>query len=86
MSAAQRQAATQQHALAIAAINEMFDHVDELTAARDRLTGVAPFDPRDDPIGERCELTEPYRMGLVVTRTDVVDRRGGNRERAGSRP
>ena len=33
MTAAQRQAATQQHALAIAAINEMFDKVDELTIA-----------------------------------------------------
>src|SRR4051812_27968611 len=50
MTAAQRQAATQQHALAIAAINEMFDKVDELTVARDRLTGVAPLGPDDDAI------------------------------------
>ena len=50
MNAAQRQAATRQHALAITAINEMFDKVDELAAARDRLTGIAPLGPDDDPI------------------------------------
>ncbi len=50
MNAAQRHAATQQHGLAVAAINEMFDKVDELASARDRLTGVAPLGPNDDPI------------------------------------
>ena len=50
VTAGQRQAATKQHALAIAAINEMFDKVDELTVARDRLTGVAPLGPHDDAI------------------------------------
>ena len=48
MTAEQRQAATQQHTLAIAAINEMFDKVDELTVAHDRLTGVAPLGPHED--------------------------------------
>lgn len=50
MNAAQRRAATEQHELAIAAINEMFDKADELTAARDRLTGIGPLDADDDPI------------------------------------
>jgi hypothetical protein len=50
MNAAQRRIATQQHELAIAAINEMFDKVDELTAARERLTGIKPCGPHDDPI------------------------------------
>ena len=50
MSAAKRNAATQQHALAIATINELFDKVDELAAARDRLTGIEPLGPHDDPI------------------------------------
>lgn len=50
MSAEQRRAATQQHILAIAAINELFDKIDELAAARDRLTGIGPLAPQDDPI------------------------------------
>lgn len=50
MSAAQRRAAVAQHELAIAAINEMFDKVDELVAARDRLLGLKPLEPGDDPI------------------------------------
>ena len=56
MTAAQRQAATQQHALAIAAINEMFDKVEELAVARDRLTGVAPLGPDDDAIRDAATL------------------------------
>ena len=50
VNGAQRRAATEQHQRAIATINEMFDRLDELAAARDRLTGVAPLGPHDDPI------------------------------------
>ena len=50
MKTAQRRAATEQHQLAIAAINTMFDRADELAAARDRLTGVKPLGDADDPI------------------------------------
>ena len=53
MSAAQRHAATQQHMLAIGAINELFNKVYELAAARDRLTDIGPLGPlgpQDDPI------------------------------------
>jgi len=50
MSTAQRRAATEQHELAIAAINEMFDRADELASARGRLTGIKPLGPADDPI------------------------------------
>ena len=50
MTAAQRHAATQHHALAIAAINQLFDKVDDLTAARDRLNGIEPLGPKGDLI------------------------------------
>src|SRR4051794_6504986 len=45
VSGAKRLAATQAHQQAIATINELFDRLDELTAARDRLTAVAPQQP-----------------------------------------
>ncbi len=54
--ATQRRAATEQHQRAIATINEMFDRLDELLAARDRLTGVAPLGPHDDPIRDAESL------------------------------
>jgi hypothetical protein len=50
VNAAQRRAAVEQHELAIAAINAMFDKADELVAARDRLLGLAPLGPGDDVI------------------------------------
>ena len=50
MNSAQRRSATEAHQLAIATINDMFDRLDELVAARDRLIGVAPLGPHDDPI------------------------------------
>lgn len=50
MNSARRLAATQAHQQAIATINEMFDRLDELTAARNRLTDVAPRNPETDPL------------------------------------
>jgi hypothetical protein len=50
VNAAHRQAATEEHQRAIATINAMFDRFDELLAARERLTAVAPLGTHDDPI------------------------------------
>lgn len=58
MSSAQRRAATAQHNQAVACINEMFDRLDELTAARDRLTGIEPIGPDDDPVRDAEALLE----------------------------
>jgi hypothetical protein len=51
-----RHAATEEHQRAITTINDMFDRLDELVAARDRLTGVAPLGPHDDPIRDAESL------------------------------
>ena len=56
MNGDQRRAATEQHQQAIGTINEMFDQLDELVAARDRLTGAAPLGPSDDPIRDAESL------------------------------
>ena len=61
MSSARRLAATQAHQQAIATINEMFDRLDELTAARDRLTGIAPRQPEADPIQDAELLLDHAR-------------------------
>ena len=61
----QRRAATEQHQQAISTINEMFDQLDELVAAPDRLTGVAPRGPSDDPIrdAESCSTMRSCSTG-----------------------
>jgi len=46
---------------AVATINEMFDRLDELTAARDRLTGIAPRHPEADPIQDAELLLDQAR-------------------------
>jgi hypothetical protein len=51
-----RHAATEEHQRAITTINDMFDRLDELVAARDRLTGVAPLGLHDDPIRDAESL------------------------------
>jgi len=56
MNADQRRAATAQHQLAIEAINELFDKAQDLAAARDRLTGIKPRGPGDDPIRDAEKL------------------------------
>ena len=56
MNGAQRRAATEEHQRAITTINEMFDRLDELVVARDRVSGVAPFGPDDDPIRDAESL------------------------------
>ena len=61
VSSDRRLAATQAHQQAIATINEMFDRLDELTAARDRLTGIAPRQPDDDPIQDAELLLDHAR-------------------------
>ena len=58
MNSAQRRAATEAHQRAIATINDMFDRLDELVAARDRLTGVAPLGQHDDPIRDAESLLD----------------------------
>ena len=58
MNGAQRRAATEEHQRAITTINDMFDRLDELVAARDRLTGVAPLGPHDDPIRDAESLLQ----------------------------
>ena len=55
MNGAQRRAATEEHQRAITTINDMFDRLDELVAARDRLTGVTPH---DDPIRDAESLLQ----------------------------
>jgi hypothetical protein len=66
-SALQRFAATEAHQQAIATINEMFDRLDELTAARDRFTGVAPRQPTDDPIQDADVLLDhARRLGAAL--------------------
>ncbi len=45
----------------------MFDRLDELTAARERLTGVAPRQPDDDPIQDAELLLEhARRLGAAL--------------------
>ena len=61
MSIARRHAATEAHQRTVATINEMFDRLDELTTARDRLTGIATRQPDDDPIQEAELLLEHAR-------------------------
>ena len=58
MNGAQRRAATEEHQRAITTINDMFDRLDELVAARDRLTGVTPLGPHDDPIRDAESLLQ----------------------------
>lgn len=58
MSVEQRRAATEHHQHAIASINEMFDRLDEVTAARRRLTGVVPLDAGGDPVRDAEVLLE----------------------------
>lgn len=55
---ASRQAATEQHQQAIATINAMFDQLDELRTARERLTGLAPLGPDDDPLRDAETLLQ----------------------------
>jgi hypothetical protein len=57
-TSARRRSATQAHRQAIATIGEMFDRLDDLTAARDRLVGIAPREPDDDPIQDAETLLE----------------------------
>lgn len=66
MSSDRRLAATQAHQEAIATINEMFDRFDDLTAARDRLTGIAPRHPDADPIQD-AELLLDHARRLAGT-------------------
>jgi len=61
VSAARRHEATAAHQQAIATINEMFDRLDELTAARDRLSGVGPRHPDGDPIQDAELLLDHAR-------------------------
>src|SRR3712207_4981173 len=56
VNSAQRRAPTEEHQRAIATINQVFDRLDELVAARDRLRGVAPLGPYDDPIRDAESL------------------------------
>ena len=67
VSSARRHAATEAHLRAVATINEMFDRLDDLTAARDGLTGVAPRQPDDDPIQDAETLLEhARRLGAAL--------------------
>ena len=67
MNSAKRLAATQAHQQAIATINEVFDRLDELAAARDRLTGIAPRQPDDDPIQDaELLLDHARRLGAAL--------------------
>src|SRR3954471_9109991 len=61
---ARRRAATEAHQQAIAIINEMFNRVDELTVARDRLSSVGPREPGADPIQDaELLLAHARRLG-----------------------
>jgi hypothetical protein len=46
------------HQRAITAINEMFDRLDDLQAARDRLIGAAPLGPHDDPVRDAEDVLD----------------------------
>jgi hypothetical protein len=58
MSVQQRRAATEQHQKAIESINELFDRLDDLTAARNRFTGIDPLGDDDDPVRDAESLLE----------------------------
>ena len=86
MNASQRRAAVAQHEQAIAAINALFDKVDELAAARDRLTGVEPLGSDDDPIRDaelllrsRHGLNEPLEQPRTAATTAAEHRRPSTR-------
>ena len=71
-----RRAATEAHLQAITTINDLFDRIDELTEARDRLTGVAPLGPDDDPIRDAEVLlqhAELLNQALAGVRSAAVD-------------
>ena len=71
-----RRAATEAHLQAITTINALFDRVDELTEARDRLTSVAPLGPDDDPIRDAEVLlqhAELLNQALAGVRSAAVD-------------
>jgi hypothetical protein len=71
-----RRAATEAHLRAITTINALFDRVDELIEARDRLTGVAPLGPDDDPIRDAEVLlqhVERLNQALAGVRSAAVD-------------
>ena len=71
-----RRAATEQHLQAIAAINALFDRLDQLSEARDRLTGVSPLGPNDDPIRDAEALLDGAQLlnrALAGLRAAAID-------------
>lgn len=57
-----RRAAIADYDQAITTINALFDRVDDLRAARQRLTGIAPLDIDDDPIRDTETLLHRARL------------------------
>ncbi len=71
-----RRAATEQHLQAIATINALFDRLDQLSEARDRLTGVSPLGPNDDPIRDAEALlhdAQQLNRALAGVRAAALD-------------
>lgn len=66
MSSDKRLAARLALQQAVATINDMFDRLDELTAARARLTGISPRQPEADPIQD-AELLLDHARRLAGT-------------------
>ena len=66
MNSDRRRAATLAHQRAIATINEMFDRLDELAAARERLTSIAQRPSEADPIQD-AELLLDHARRLAGT-------------------
>lgn len=58
MSDDQRRIATDQHPRVVESINEVFDRLDHLTAARDQLTGFEPIGRHEDPVHDAESLLE----------------------------
>jgi len=71
-----RRAATEAHLQAITTINALFDRIDDLTEARERLNSVAPLGPNDDPIRDAEVLlqhAELLNQALAGVRSAAVD-------------
>jgi hypothetical protein len=62
VNSAQRRAATEEHQRAITSINDMFDRLDKLVAARDLLAGVTSLGPHDDPIRDAESLLQHAKL------------------------
>lgn len=75
MSDQRRRIATDQHQRAIESINELFDRLDHLIAARAQLSGIEPLAPDEDPVRDAesiLELADRLNTALDDLRTAAL--------------